>query len=97
MRESDKSGEGEIILYQTPEGSVRIEVLYEAETFWLSQRKIGELFGVEIPTINYHLKEICDSGELRTEATIRRILTIQTEGSRQVRRECCQASGRGAV
>ena len=87
MSEQDEPREGEVILYQTVEGTVRIEVLYEAETFWLSQKKIAELFAVEIPTINYHLKEIFSSGELIEEATVRKILRVQTEGNRQVRRE----------
>ena len=83
----EKPKEGELILYQTPGGTVRIEVLYEDETFWLNQKRIAELFGVEIPTINYHLKEIYESGELRHEATVRKILRVQTEGNREVRRE----------
>lgn len=87
MTEPEKPDEGELILYQTPEGTVRIEVLYEAETFWLNQKKIAELFGVEIPTISYHLKEIYASGELAPEATLRRILRVQIEGNREVRRE----------
>ncbi len=87
MTEPEKPLEGELILYQTTERKVRIEVLYKAETFWLNQKKIAELFGVEIPTINYHLKEIYASGELQIEPTIRKILRVQTEGSREVRRE----------
>lgn len=87
MAEHDSPREGDLILYQTAEGAVRVEVLYEAETFWLSQKKIAELFGVEIPTVSYHLKEIYASGELSPEATVRRILRVQTEGNREVRRE----------
>jgi hypothetical protein len=45
------------------------------------------LFGVEVNTINYHLKEIFSTGELTEEATIRKIRTVQTEGNRQVERE----------
>jgi hypothetical protein len=45
----------EILLYFVPEGKTHIEVFFEEETFWLSQKKMAELFGVEIPTINYHL------------------------------------------
>jgi hypothetical protein len=63
MSESKKPNEGELILYQTPEGAVRIEVLYESETFWLNQKKIAELFGVDLRTISYHLNEVYDSGE----------------------------------
>ena len=87
MTQSDKPNEGELILYQTPEGTVRIEVLYEAESFWLNQKKIAELFGVDLRTISYHLGEIYASGELAAEATLRKIWIVQTEGNREVRRE----------
>jgi hypothetical protein len=87
MSDSEKPTEGELLLYQTQEGAVRIEVLYESETFWLNQKRIAELFGVELPTISYHLKEIYDSGELRREATLRRIRRVQQEGNREVSRE----------
>lgn len=63
----------DIILYSTPEGDVRVEVLYESETFWLSQKRIAELFGVEVHTVNYHLKEIFKSGELLENSVIRKI------------------------
>lgn len=55
----------EIIFYTSPEGNVSIEVLFNDETFWLNQKRMSELFGVEVPTINYHLKEIFKSGELQ--------------------------------
>ena len=84
---SNEPNEGELILYQTSEGTVRIEVLYESETFWLNQKRIAELFGVEIHTISYHLKEIYESRELSSEATLRRIRRVQIEGNRKVTRE----------
>ena len=87
MTDADMPKEGELILYQTPEGAIRVEVLYESETFWLSQKKMAELFGVEIPTISYHLKEVYDSGELSREATLRKFRTVQQEGRREVSRE----------
>src|SRR3990172_9187588 len=87
MSNAEKPNEGELILYQTQKGTVRIEVLYESETFWLNQKKIAELFGVELPTISYHLKEVYGSGELSREATLRKILRVQREGNRDVRRE----------
>ncbi len=87
MAESGKPKEGELILYQTAGGTVRIEVLFESETFWLNQKRIAELFGVDLRTISYHLNEIYESGELRPEATLRKIWRVQTEGSREVRRE----------
>lgn len=76
-----------MILYQTPGGKVRVEVLYEAETFWLDQRKIADLFGVDFRTISYHLTGIYESGELPRERTLRKIWRVQTEGGREVRRE----------
>ncbi len=85
--ESQEPNEGELIFYQTPEGTVRIEVLYESETFWLNQKRIADLFGVELNTISYHLKEIYASGELTPEATLRKIRRVQTEGNREVSRE----------
>lgn len=83
----DHPSEGELIFYQTPEGSVRVEVLYELETFWMNQKRIAELFGVDVRTVSYHLKEVYDSGELTPEATLRKIWRVQTEGNREVRRE----------
>ena len=77
----------DILLYATPDGAVKVEVLYEDETFWLNQKRLAELFGVEVATINYHLKEIYQSGELSAESTIRKILIVQTEGNRSVKRE----------
>ncbi len=81
----------DIILYTTAQGHMRVEVIYEGETFWLSQKRMAELFGVEVPTINEHLKGIYFSGELDREATIRKFRIVQTEGNREVTREvaCC--------
>jgi hypothetical protein len=79
--------EGELVLYQTQEGAVRIEVLYESETFWLNQKKIAELFGVDLRTISEHLQNIYASGELTEQATLRKIRRVQREGNREVSRE----------
>lgn len=87
MDKSPKLVEGDIVFYRTPEGATRIEVLYESETFWLNQKKIAELFGVELHTISYHLKEIYASGELSETATLRKIRRVQREGNRNVSRE----------
>ena len=84
---TDQPQKGDLIFYQTSEGKLRIEVLYEAETFWLSQKGIAELFGVDVRTVNEHLQNIYLSGELGRPATIRNFRIVQKEGSRQVRRE----------
>jgi hypothetical protein len=80
--ETPDPGEGEIIFYRTADGATKVEVLYEGDTFWLNQRRMAELFGVELPTISYHLKDIYASGELSEEATLRRIRRVQREGNR---------------
>lgn len=72
--------EGDIIFYSTPDGAVHIEVFFQNETFWLSQKKMAELFGVEVHTINYHLKEIFKSGELKEDSVIRKIRTTAEDG-----------------
>ena len=48
----DNNNSSEIIIYSTPTGNVSVEVIFNDETFWLSQKKIAELFGVEVNTIN---------------------------------------------
>ncbi len=87
MEKETKPHEGQLILYQTDEGLVRIEVHYEDETFWLSQRRMAELFGVDVRTVNEHLQNIYVSGELSADATIRKFRIVQLEGTRHVTRE----------
>ncbi len=77
----------DIIFYTSPEGNIQVEVLFNDETFWLSQKRMAELFGVEVNTINYHLKEIFKSYELNEGATIRKIRIVQKEGNREVTRD----------
>lgn len=79
--------ESSIILYTTPSGQVSIQVQYEDGSFWLTQKRMSELFGVESHTITYHLKEIYQSGELQQNATTRKIRVVQNEGNREVSRE----------
>ncbi|PKN97280.1 MAG: cell filamentation protein Fic [Chloroflexi bacterium HGW-Chloroflexi-4] len=87
MADNPTPREGEIIFYTTPEGVTKVEVVFQDETFWLSQRRMAELFDVEVNTINYHLKEIFKSNELKEEATIRKFRIVQTEGERTVARD----------
>ena len=76
----------EVLFYTAPEGSSHIEVFYEDETFWLSQKKMGELFGVDVRTVNEHLNNIFTTNELVKDSTIRNFRIVQKEGSRQVSR-----------
>ncbi len=77
----------EILLYSTPEGKGTIEVFFEQETFWLSQKKMAELFGVDVRTVNEHLKNVFATNELEPEATIRKFRIVQKEGNRDVSRD----------
>lgn len=69
-----------IILYTTGAENVSIQVQYEDGTFWLTQKRMSELFGVEVHTINYHLKEIFKSGELEELSVIRKIRITADDG-----------------
>lgn len=87
MKNKETQRTGDIILYRSNDAALKVEVTYEDDTFWLNQKKIGELFGVESHTVTYHLKEIFASGELSSEATTRKIRVVQREGNRDVSRE----------
>jgi len=76
----------ELILYQTKDGRVRLEVRLEGETVWLSQKLIADLFQKDVRTINEHIRNIFEEGELQPEATIRKFRIVQTEGKREVQR-----------
>lgn len=79
--------ESNIILYTNDNGDISIQVRYENGTFWLTQKRMSELFNVNISTINEHLKNIFKAGELSEEGTIRKFRTVQNEGTRQVTRD----------
>ena len=78
--------ESNILLYKTSQGETRIEVIFNNETFWMSQKRMAELFAVDRATIAYHLSQIYESGELTKEATCRKIQQVQLEGERDVER-----------
>ncbi len=79
--------ESQFLMYTSPKGVVKVEVVFQDETIWLSQKKMGDLFNVEVNTINYHLKEIFKSQELNESSTIRIFRIVQKEGNRDVSRE----------
>jgi hypothetical protein len=72
--------QSDIIFYNTPEGSVKIEVIYNEETFWLSQKRMGELFGVDVRTVNEHLQNIFKTNELAEDSVIRKIRITAADG-----------------
>ena len=72
----------EVILYTTQKGAIKIEILFENETFWLNKKKLAELFSVEVNTINYHLKEIFKTKELEENSVIRKIRITANDGKK---------------
>lgn len=76
-----------ILLYQTADTNINVEVTYIDENFWLTQKAIAELFTVDVRTVNEHLQNIFNSEELEKIATNRKIRIVQKEGNRQVSRE----------
>ena len=78
---------GEIILYQREDGAVQIDVRVEDETVWLTQQQIAELFDTTKQNVNLHIQNIFNEGELLPEATVKKSLTVQNEGTREVRRQ----------
>ena len=79
--------QGEIIVYRSEDGQIKLEVRLEDETVWLTQQLIAELFQTTVPNISMHIRNIFDEGELTPEATIKKFLTVRREGNRDVRRE----------
>lgn len=76
---------GKILIYQNEKGDTKIDVYFEGDTIWMSQKSLAELYRVRIPTINEHIRNILSDGEL-DESTIREFLIVQNEGGRQIER-----------
>jgi hypothetical protein len=76
----------EFLLYSAPDGNVKVEVILNNETVWLSQKSIAHLFGVQVPAISKHLKNIYESGELDKDSSISILEIVQKEGDRSVKR-----------
>ena len=72
--------EGEILFYSGPDGTTRLEVLFEDESFWLTQKRMADLFDVDVRTISEHLKTIFSTGELSEESVIRKFRITAADG-----------------
>jgi hypothetical protein len=77
----------EIIIYQNLEGNIKIDVRLEDETVWLTQAQMGQLFGKDKRTVNEHIGNLFQEGELDKRSTVRKFRIVQTEGTREVERE----------
>jgi hypothetical protein len=69
--------QNQIIFYTTTDGKVTSDVFFAEETFWLTQCTIAELFGITIPSVSRHLKNIYESQELTAKATVSKIEIVQ--------------------
>ena len=79
-----RSMESTILLYKGARGKAQVQVIFDTNTFWLSQQRMAELFGVSVPTINYHLDQINQSGEIHLSDAIRKILIPSDKWSGEV-------------
>lgn len=77
---ADNNSASDIILYSSPEGDIKVEVIFSGESFWLTQKKMAELFGVEVPAVSKHLKNIFETAELQEHAVISKMETTATDG-----------------
>jgi len=76
---------GEILLYQSEDSIIKIDVRLEGETVWLTQKSMAELFQTTVPNINMHLKNIFDEGELQPESTIKDFLIAESYGKMKIK------------
>lgn len=81
-----RNSTAEFLIFQVEGQEKGVQVVYQDETIWATQKAIAELFDVRVSTVNEHLKNIFKDGELQEEATIRKIRIVQQEGTRQVER-----------
>lgn len=84
---TDKSiNQFKFLLYQSDNEDISVNALVKDETIWLTQKAMAQLFDVEVPAISKHLSNIFEEGELKQEATVSKMETVQTEGKRNVKR-----------
>ena len=82
-----RSSAAEYLTYVAASGGGSVEVRYEDENIWLTQKMMAALYGVDVRTVSEHIKKIYSDGELTQEATIRKFRIVQPEGARMVNRE----------
>jgi len=72
--------ESDFLLYTTPEGDVRVDVLFQDETVWLTQKRMAQLFGVDVRTVSEHLQNILKKGELSEKSVVRKFRNTAPDG-----------------
>lgn len=76
----EKNHSSDIILYSSPEGNIKVEVIYSGETFWLTQKRMAELFGCTADNISLHLKNIFAEGELAPNSVTEEFSVTAVDG-----------------
>jgi hypothetical protein len=84
---SPEPSRGEVVVYEAPDGEVRVDVRLERETVWLTQQQMAELFGRERSVVTKHIRNAFKEGELDPLATSARSAQVRTEGNRTISRE----------
>jgi len=92
MNDTPEHSGGEVVLFESPDGEVHLDVRLEHESIWLSQRQMAKLFDTSIDNVGLHLKHVFAEGELSEGATAEDSSVVRTEGSRRVRRTVKQYS-----
>ena len=81
-----KVNNDQMLIYQSEDGSIKIDVRFEQDTVWLTLEQMSTLFGRDKSTISRHIKNVFEEGELPTVATVANFATVQVEGERTVQR-----------
>ncbi|MFC2350106.1 MAG: virulence RhuM family protein [Capnocytophaga granulosa] len=81
-----KANNDQMLIYQSEDGSIKIDVRFEQDTVWLTLEQMSTLFGRDKSTISRHIKNVFEEGELPTVATVANFATVQVEGERTVQR-----------
>lgn len=85
-RHEKETSKGEVLVYQSDDGRIRLDVRLQDETVWLTQPLMAELFQTTQQNVSQHIQNIYEEGELHQEATHKKILSVRQEGTRQVQR-----------
>lgn len=83
----NNSSKDEVVIYQSSDGAVSLDVKLKQNTIWLTQKSMAELFDVKTPAINKHINNIFKDEELKEKATISKMEIVQKEGNRMISRE----------
>lgn len=81
-----ESSKGRFLVYRTDDGTLKLDVHFEDESVWLTQQLMAELFQTTKQNISIHIQNIYEEEELLPEATVKKYLTVRSEGNREVKR-----------